>query len=68
MKQIKSGKAWLCLGAVQDLFSRRIVGRADGSPHRSELVVVELEMAVQARDPRYGHDPSLRPRRSVTTT
>jgi putative transposase len=54
IKQIKTGEGWLYLAAVQDLFSRRIVGWSMNSHMRSELVVAALEMAVEARRPAQG--------------
>jgi putative transposase len=54
IKQIKTGEGWLYLAAVQDLFSRRIVGWAMEPHMRSELVVAALEMAVGRRRPAKG--------------
>ena len=54
IKQIKTGEGWLYLAAVQDLFSRRIVGWAMDCHMRSELVVAALQMAVEARRPAKG--------------
>src|SRR4051812_43948477 len=54
IKQIKTGEGWLYLAAVQDLFSRRIVGWAMAAHMRSELVVDALQMAVRARRPPKG--------------
>ena len=54
IKQTKTGEGWLYLAAVQDLFSRRIVGWAMAPHMRQELVVEALEMAVQARRPAKG--------------
>jgi putative transposase len=54
IKQIKAGEGWLYLAAVQDLFSRRIVGWAMAAHMRSELVVAALKMAVKARRPAKG--------------
>jgi len=54
IKQIKTGEGWLYLAAVQDLFSRRIVGWAMEPHMRSELVVAALEMAVERRRPAKG--------------
>lgn len=54
IKQIKTGEGWLYLAAVQDLFSRRIVGWAMEGHMRSELVVAALQMAVAARRPSKG--------------
>ena len=39
IKQIRTGEGWLYLAAVQDLFSRRIVGWAMAPHMRQELVV-----------------------------
>jgi putative transposase len=54
IKQIKSGEGWLYLAAVQDLYSRRIVGWAMEPHMRQELVVAALEMAVRRRRPAKG--------------
>jgi putative transposase len=54
IKQIKTGEGWLYLAAVQDLFSRRIVGWAMAAHMRQELVVDALTMAVRARKPAKG--------------
>jgi putative transposase len=54
IKQIKTGEGWLYLAAVQDLFSRRIVGWAMASHMRQELVVAALEMAIHRRRPAKG--------------
>jgi putative transposase len=54
IKQIKTGEGWLYLAAVQDLFSRRIVGWAMAPHMRAELVVDALEMAVRRRRPATG--------------
>ena len=54
IKQIKTGEGWLYLAAVQDLYSRRIVGWAMAPHMRSELVVAALEMAVRRRRPPKG--------------
>ena len=51
IKQIKTGEGWLYLAAVQDLYSRRIVGWAMAPHMRQELVVDALEMAVGRRRP-----------------
>jgi putative transposase len=51
IKQVKTGEGWLYLAAVQDLFSRRIVGWAMAGHMRQELVVAALEMAVRGRRP-----------------
>jgi putative transposase len=54
IKQIRTGEGWLYLAAVQDLFSRRIVGWAMAPHMRQELVVAALQMAVRARRPATG--------------
>jgi putative transposase len=54
IKQIKTGEGWLYLAAVQDLFSRRIVGWSMQPHIRQELVIEALEMAVAARKPSKG--------------
>ncbi len=54
IKQIKTGEGWLYLAAVQDLFSRRIVGWAMAGHMRQELVVDALKMAVRRRRPAKG--------------
>ena len=54
IKQIKTGEGWLYLAAVQDLYSRRIVGWAMAAHMRAELVVDALLMAVRRRRPTHG--------------
>jgi putative transposase len=54
IKQIRTGEGWLYLAAVQDLFSRRIVGWAMAAHMRQELVTAALTMAVTARKPARG--------------
>jgi putative transposase len=54
IKQVRTGQGWLYLAAVQDLFSRRIVGWAMAPHMRQELVVAALEMAVRQRRPAKG--------------
>jgi putative transposase len=54
IKQIKTGEGWLYLAAVQDLYSRRIVGWAMAPHMRQELVVDALQMAVRRRRPAKG--------------
>jgi putative transposase len=54
IKQIRTGEGWLYLAAVQDLFSRRIVGWSMQAHMRSELVIAALEMAVDRRRPATG--------------
>lgn len=54
IKQIRTGEGWLYLAAVQDLFSRRIVGWSMDRHMRQELVIDALKMAVKARRPATG--------------
>jgi len=54
IKQIETLEGRLYLAAVQDLFSRRIIGWAMAPHMRHELVVDALKMAVQARRPERG--------------
>jgi hypothetical protein len=46
---LRSWEGWLYLAAIQDLFSRRIVGWSMADRMRSQLVVDALEMALQHR-------------------
>ena len=54
IKQTRTGEGWLYLAAVQDLFSRRIVGWSMDAHMRQELVTDALRMAVAARKPEKG--------------
>ena len=65
IKQIKTGEGWLYLAAVQDLFSRRIVGWAMAPHMRQELVVDAREDGRRGAPAAEGDDPSLRSRRAV---
>jgi putative transposase len=51
---LRSWEGWLYLAAIQDLFSRRIVGWGMADHMRSELVVDALQMALQRRRPAPG--------------
>ena len=51
---LRTWEGWLYLAAVQDAFSRRIVGWSMADHMRSELVVDALEMAVARRRPAPG--------------
>lgn len=51
---LKSWEGWLYLAAVQDVFSRRIVGWSMADHMRAELVVDALEMALAQRRPAPG--------------
>jgi transposase InsO family protein len=52
---LKRWEGWIYLAAIQDLFSRRIVGWSMADHMRAELVVDALMMAVHRRKP----DPGL---------
>jgi putative transposase len=52
---LRSWEGWLYLAAIQDAYSRRIVGWSMAEHMRSELVTDALEMAVHRRRP----DPGL---------
>jgi putative transposase len=51
---LRSWQAWLYLAAVQDTFSRTIVGWAMAEHMRSELVTDALQMALARRKPEAG--------------
>ena len=51
---LRTWEGWLYLAAVQDAYSRRIVGWAMADHMRSELVVDALQMAVHQRRPAAG--------------
>jgi putative transposase len=51
---LRTWEGWLYLAAVQDAFSRRIVGWSMADHMRSELVVDALQMAVARRRPKPG--------------
>jgi len=51
---LRTWEGWLYLAAVQDAFSRRIVGWSMADHMRSELVVDALQMAVSRRRPKPG--------------
>ena len=51
---LRTWEGWLYLAAVQDAFSRRIVGWSMANHMRSELVVDALRMAVARRRPEAG--------------
>lgn len=52
--QISTGQGWVYLAAVQDLYSRRIVGWSMADHMRAELVTDALEMAIKRRRPEPG--------------
>jgi putative transposase len=51
---LRTWQGWLYLAAVQDAFSRRIVGWAMADHMRAELVVDALQMALARRQPEPG--------------
>ena len=51
---LRTWEGWLYLAAVQDAFSRRIVGWSMADHMRSELVVDALQMALSRRRPQPG--------------
>lgn len=51
---LKSWQGWVYLAAVQDLYSRRIVGWSMADHMRAELVTDALEMAIKRRRPEPG--------------
>jgi putative transposase len=51
---IATGEGWLYLAAVEDLYSKRIVGWSMGERIDSRLVVDALEMALSRRQPGVG--------------
>jgi putative transposase len=51
---LRSWEGWLYLAAVQDAFSRRIVGWSMADHMRSDLVVDALQMAIARRQPEAG--------------
>ncbi len=51
---LKTWEGWIYLAAVQDLYSRRIVGWSMADHMRTELVADALKMAVHQRQPREG--------------
>lgn len=51
---IRTGRGWLYLAAVLDLYSRKIVGWAMAPNMPAELVCTALQMAIALRQPRPG--------------
>src|SRR5690606_26976768 len=51
---LRSWQGWVYLAAIQDLYSRRIVGWQMADHMRAELVTDALKMAVAARKPAPG--------------
>ena len=58
---LRTWEGWLYLAAVQDAYSRRIVGWSMADHMRAELVVDALQMAVAPPPPGARPDPSFRP-------
>ena len=58
---LRTWEGWLYLAAVQDAYSRRIVGWSMADHMRQELVIDALNMAVNRRRPKRGADPPFRP-------
>ena len=54
IKYVRTWQGWLYLGAVMDLYSRRIVGWSMRPDLETELVVDALEMAIGRRQPKPG--------------
>jgi putative transposase len=54
IKYVRTWQGWLYLGAVMDLYSRRIVGWSMRPDLGAELVVDALEMAIARRRPQPG--------------
>jgi putative transposase len=54
IKYVRTWQGWLYLGAVMDLYSRRIVGWSMRPDLEAELVVDALEMAIARRRPKPG--------------
>lgn len=54
MTYLRTWEGWLYLAAVQDAYSRRIVGWSMADHMRSELVVDALQMAIARRRPAPG--------------
>lgn len=54
IKYVRTWQGWLYLGAVMDLYSRRIVGWSMRPDLEAELVVDALEMAIARRQPKPG--------------
>src|SRR4051794_3907585 len=51
---LRTWEGWLYLAAVQDAYSRRIVGWSMADHMRAELVVDALQMALARRRPKHG--------------
>ena len=54
LKYVQTGQGFLFLAAVQDVFSRRVIGWSMRDDLQAELVLDALGMAVTARGPRLG--------------
>ena len=51
---VRTAEGWLCVAAILDLYSRRIVGWATGASLAAELVLRALAMALRHRRPPAG--------------
>ena len=51
MTHVRTAEGWLCVAAILDLYSRRIVGWASGASLAAELVLAALAMALRHRRP-----------------
>ena len=65
---LRTWEGWLYLAAVQDAYSRRIVGWSMAEHMRTELVVDALKMAVHRRRPEPGLDSPHRPGLAIRVT
>ena len=64
---LRTGEGWLYLAAVQDAYSRQIVGWSMATHMRASLVVDALQDGARAPATRARADPSLRPRRQYVS-
>jgi putative transposase len=62
---LRTWEGWVYLAAVQDAYSRRIVGWSMADHMRAELVVDALQMALAPSPARARPGPSLRPGQPV---
>ena len=64
---LRTGEGWLYLAAVQDAYSRQIVGWSMATHMRASLVVDALQDGARTPAPGPRADPPLRPRRRNTS-
>ena len=62
---LRTGEGWLYLAAVQDAYSRQIVGWSMATHMRASLVVDALQDGARAPTPGPRADPPLRPRLAI---